>query len=182
MRPLTVSSGVKPTSVVATRFDQNVTAEFLRDRTRLCRVYETLHGNGRGLEFFAAAIQGMNSQEEESFLHTLAEVEMELQTNMALEQIVSHLGEQERELLRRLPAYQSPVPVEGIIKIGLDLSQEPDELLRRLLDVSLVEQHYAHEWQVHEYQCSPLVAEWLQTQGVPAPGSLGKTSDISWSL
>ncbi|MCP4288681.1 MAG: tetratricopeptide repeat protein, partial [Gammaproteobacteria bacterium] len=35
--------------------------------------------------------------------------------------------------------------------------------------VSLVEQRDAHAYQTHEYQCSPLVTEWLHKQGIPFP-------------
>jgi tetratricopeptide (TPR) repeat protein len=143
--------------------------EFFRDRSRLRRVYNTLHGNGRGLAFFAGAIQGMNLAEENAFLEKLAQAEVEIQTDMALEQIINHLSPDERELLQRLPAYDTPVPIEGITKLAMDMPQVPETILNRLLAVSLVEQQYAHTWQTCQYQCSTLVMEWLQKQGIPSP-------------
>ncbi|HIP69940.1 MAG TPA: CHAT domain-containing protein, partial [Anaerolineae bacterium] len=140
----------------------------LQERERLGRVYHTLHGNGRGLTFFAAAIKGMDSQEEEAFLARLAEAEARTQTDMALARIIGRLPPEAKTLLQRLPACQTPVPVEGIIKLGLDLPR-PEALLRRLLAVSLVEQTYSHRWQTNEYQLPPLVAAWLYAQGAPSP-------------
>jgi archaellum biogenesis ATPase FlaH len=147
---------------------QHLSPAFLRDRERLRQVYRVLHGNGRGLTFFAAAIQDMDIRQEDAFLRQLAEAEAATQTDMALAQIVSHLEEQARRLLERLPAYQSPVSVEGILKLSLDLPQ-PEILLKRLLAVSLVEPAWAPRWQTVQYQLSPLVAEWLLVQGVPPP-------------
>ncbi len=148
---------------------QSFAPEFFKDRGRLRRVYKTLHGNGRGLAFFAAAIQGMNLEQEETFLEKLAQAEVEIQTDMALDQIIGNLSPDERELLQRLPAYHTPVPIEGIIKLVLDIHQAPETMLYRLLAVSLVEKQYYHTWQTHQYQCSPLVTEWLQKQNMPAP-------------
>ena len=45
---------------------------FFRRRDRLRQVHQVLYGNGRGLTFFAAAIQGMNIEREERFLQQLA--------------------------------------------------------------------------------------------------------------
>lgn len=149
---------------------QTFAPEFLRDRTRLRRVYDALHGNGRGLTFFAAAIKGMNLIQEEAFLEKLALAEAEIQTDMALDSIIDNLEPHEKELLQRLPAFYTPVPIEGIIKLALDLPHSPETALNRLLAVSLVEKQYSHTWKTHQYQCSPLVTEWLQKQGAPAPG------------
>ena len=149
---------------------QNLPLDFFLKRDRLRRVYHTLHGNGRGLEFFAAAIQGMNLKEEAAFLKTLRNVEAELQTNMALDQILQQLTNEERELLRRLPVYQTPIQVEGILKIALDLPVAPETLLRRLMAVSLVERHENREWHTLEYHCPPVVVDRLSAQGIPAPG------------
>jgi hypothetical protein len=48
--------------------------------------------------------------------------------------------------LRRLPAYHEPVPLEGLLKLGLAVSTSstqrlpnPEALLERLLAVSLLE-------------------------------------------
>jgi tetratricopeptide (TPR) repeat protein len=141
---------------------------FYRDRDRLRRAYRVLHGNWRGLEFFAAAVRGMDAQAEEAFLARLAEAEAEVQADMALETVVAHRTEAERALLERLPAFRTPVPVEGIVKLALDLP-EPEKLLEGLLAVSLVEQREAPDLLTSEYQCSPLVADWLRQGDAPAP-------------
>ena len=108
---------------------QSLSPEFFSNRSRLRRVYDTLHGNGRGLAFFAGAIQGMNLSEENAFLEKLAQAEEEIQADMALEQIINHLSPDERKLLQRLPAYHTPVPIEGIIKLAIDMSSLQEGLL-----------------------------------------------------
>jgi tetratricopeptide (TPR) repeat protein len=143
--------------------------DFFRDHARLRRLYRTLHGNGRGLTFFAAAVQGLSRAEEEVFLEKLAQAEAEIQLDMALDRIVGQLSPLERAMLERLPAFPSPVPIEGLIKLGLDLAPASEDLLQRLLAVSLLEQQYDHDWHSYQYQCPPLVVDWLQRRGVPAP-------------
>jgi tetratricopeptide (TPR) repeat protein len=145
-------------------------ATFYRDRDRLRQAYRVLHGNWRGLEFFAAAVSGMDAQAEEVFLERLAEAEAEVQADMALGTVIAHRTDGERALLERLPAYRTPVPVEGIVKLALDLP-EPECLLEGLLAVSLVEQREATDLLTREYQCSPLVAEWLRRCDAPPPQS-----------
>ncbi len=142
---------------------------FFREPNRLSRIYQTLHGNGRGLEFFIAAMQSMDEQEEAGFLQALAQAEAEIQTDMALEKVIGHLSDHERNLLERLPAYQTPVPWEGVMKLGLEMKQPVDSLLNRLIALSLVEKYYDWYWQTHQYQCSPLVAAWLRDHGNTQP-------------
>ena len=91
---------------------------------------------------------------------------------MALAALVAHLDGGARALLDRLPAYDTPVPVEGVIKLALD---RPDAAaaLDRLLAVGLVERYDDHEWQTQAYQLSPLVAAWLAEQ----PGA---AFDAAW--
>ncbi|MCB9446422.1 MAG: tetratricopeptide repeat protein [Ardenticatenaceae bacterium] len=139
-------------------------APFMQNRERLYRVYTTLHGNGRALTFFAAALQTLTGDEEETFLAQLAQAEADIQMNMALDLIVGHLEPAARALLERLPAYQTPVLVEGIIKLGLDLQPAVEQLLPRLLAVSLVEVTVNHAWQAVEYQLPPLVVDWLKRE------------------
>ena len=88
------------------------------ERARLRRVYHTLHGNCRGLEVFAAAIGKMNSREEADFLARLAEAEQATQLDMALAEVVARQSEPARQLLQRLPAFDSPVPREGVIALA----------------------------------------------------------------
>ncbi|MCP4701385.1 MAG: tetratricopeptide repeat protein, partial [Gammaproteobacteria bacterium] len=72
----------------------------------------------------------------------------------------------EYELLKRLPAYAGPVPLEGIVKLALDLPKNRRRAaLQRLLDFSLADTDYALDIQVRQYRISPLAAEWLAAQG-----------------
>lgn len=141
---------------------QSIAPDFYKNRSRLRRVHKTLHGNGRGLAFFAAAIKDMDLAQEQAFLDKLAQAEEEVQADMALDLIIGNLDLKERELLQRLPAFQTPVPIEGIIKLALDMSRETPMLIKRLLAVSLVEVQFDHAWQTYQYQISHLVAEWMQ--------------------
>ena len=125
-------------------------------RNRLRKVYKVLHGNARGLEYFAAAVAGMGLEQEEEFLARLAEQEAELQTNMALEELLNQCQPHELQLLHRMQVFEVPVPVEGLKKISDSPKQVPpilDELMAR----SLVEHSYSLRWQTEEYFCSPLV-------------------------
>ncbi len=141
---------------------------FFQERDRLRQVFGTLNGNGRGLTFFAAAVREMPGEEEAAFLAQLAKAEQDTQTDMALATIIEHLPPEATRLLHRLPVFQVPVPLEGIVKLGLDLA-EPKALLGRLLAVSLVEQRAAPRWQTVEFSLPPLVSEWLHEQGVARP-------------
>lgn len=138
-------------------------AAFYRRPDRLRRAHQVLHGNPRGLQFFAAAVRDLNDPEEDAFLERLAAAGAELQTDMALDLVVAHRRDAERALLRRLPTYRTPVPVEGIVKLGLDLP-EPQRLLEGLLAVSLVEQRDAPDLLTREYQCPATVSDWLARQ------------------
>ncbi|MBP6472801.1 MAG: tetratricopeptide repeat protein, partial [Chloroflexi bacterium] len=139
---------------------QKLPADLLNNRERLRRVYRALHGNGRGLQFFAGAAQNLTAAEEDAFLQKLAQAEAELRTNMALDLIGEHLTAAEEALLERLRAYHVPVPVEGVLKLGLDLPT-PEALHQRLLAVSLLERQYNTAWQTYEYQLPQPVMAWL---------------------
>ncbi len=165
----------------------NLSPAFYANRDRLHPVYEVLHGNGRGLEFFARAIEQMDVGREEDFLAALRQAEEEIQVNMCLEQIISHLSPEEKTLLERLPVYPVPVPMQGLIKLGADLmrperlvqrliglfsSSGSKQLIQRLLDLSLLEQRRNPELQMMEYKCPALVSGWLEQEvGLP---------DVSW--
>jgi len=155
---------------------QNLPVNFSQQRDRLYRVYQTLHGNFRALSFFAAAMQDMQSDEESQFLDQLAQAEAEIQANMALSMVIKHRSQAEYQLLTKLQVYQTPVPIEGVIKLILD-EEQPESLLDVLVAVSLVEKSYTHDLQTHEYQCSPLVSQWLTKQDpTPLPNDLYKTA------
>ncbi|HHJ13229.1 MAG TPA: tetratricopeptide repeat protein [Gammaproteobacteria bacterium] len=136
----------------------------LDDPDRLRRIHRTLHGNARALEFFVAAIRDMEAGEESTFLQALADSQAESQTDMALAEVYRHRGEEERELLARLTVYDTPVPLEGVVRIGRDLKTAPAPLLERLVDVSLVEPSRTDDLDCMEYQCSALVSDWLARQ------------------
>ena len=138
----------------------------LHGREWLRQVYTTLGGNCRGLEFFAAATLALtNADEEQALLEALAQTKEDLQANMAIEAIYQRLPEDAQRLLRRLPAYYEPVPLEGFIKLGLDLL-EPETLVERLLAVSLLEAQVEPCWEAVQYQCAPMVQDWLETKGL----------------
>ncbi len=140
-------------------------ADFMQKREQLRRVYDVLGGNSRGLELFAAATKEMeNIEEEDAFLDALAHTKGELQSNMSIEAIYTRLPEAAKKLLARLPAYQQPVPLEGILKLGLDLPN-PEALIERLLAVSLLEAQSEPRWDVVQYQCAPLVLDWMGARG-----------------
>ena len=148
---------------------ENLSIDFFKERDRLRRVYTTLHGNGRGLTFFAAAIRDLDAVEEEAFLIKLAHAAAESQTEMALKTVINHLPRNVRTLLERLPVYHTAVPEEGIFVLAYDLP-DPAALLARLTAVSLVERYPEPAWQSMEYQLHPLVATWLaeHTSRIPA--------------
>ena len=139
---------------------------FLEKRERLRKVYDVLGGNSRGLEFFAAATLELERAEEEAFLDRLAETKSDLQANMAIEMIYAHLPPTAKTFLARLPAHYAPAPAEGLLKLGLDLADDPRPLLERLLAVSLLEAQSEPAWEVIEYQCAPLVTDWLREQNL----------------
>ena len=147
---------------------EKLPADFFKERDRLWRVYQILHGNGRGLTFFAAAVQDMDAAEEESFLAGLAQAADESQTDMALDTVIAHLPAEARTLLERLPAYHTAVPKEGIFVLAADL-QDSAAALTRLTAVSLVECYPEPAWQSMEYQIHPLVTAWLDTHAPHAP-------------
>ncbi|MCC7576010.1 MAG: CHAT domain-containing protein [Methanomethylovorans sp.] len=140
-------------------------SSIMSSRDRFCQVYEALGGNGRGLEFFAAATLTMDNAEEEAFLAQLENTKRELQDNMAIEAIYTQLPEDARIFLGRLPAFVVLVPSEGLQKLGLDLAEHPETLLQRLLVVSFLEAQYDPEYAVIQYQCTPMVVDWMRGQG-----------------
>ncbi len=140
-------------------------AAFLAKRENLYHVYNVLGGNSRALEFFAAALKNMKSaSEEDAFLASLAHSKKESQADMAIEAIYAHLT-QPAQNYSRLPAYPA-VPAEGILNLGLDLTDEPRILLEQLRAVSLIEAQVEVNYEVIQYQCVPLVLDWLREQNL----------------
>ena len=136
-------------------------ASLLQDRDKMHRVYDALGGNSRGLGFFAAAAQGMmTAADEEEFMQAVAKAQEDEKADMAIEVIYKHLPAYAQTLLHRLPAFAEPVPVEGLIKLGLDLPN-PQELVSRLLDVSLLGAQEEPSWDAVQYACAALVRDWL---------------------
>ncbi len=148
------------------------------DKARLRRLYDGLGGNFRALEFFAKAAEGMSLEDEKTFLSAMKEATAEIQTNMAIAEVMAQRSDEERELLNRLVAFQTTVPEDGatVLFAGWHLPEEkriPDAdavaLLRRLADVSLVEQYRATGTGLPEYGLSPLVRSLLQDDGAAEP-------------
>lgn len=130
-------------------------------REQIRRVYDALGGNIRGLEFFAAAAKGMEDEKaKETFLKTLEQTKSDLQANMAIAEIYSRLPDDVKKLLARLPAYHEAVPIEGLLKLGEGLPNA-ENLLERLMAVSLLEASYEAHWDVTEYQCAPMATDWM---------------------
>lgn len=135
-------------------------------REQIRRVYDALGGNIRGLEFFAAAAQGMDDENaEEAFLQTLEGAKSDLQANMAIAEIYKRLPDAAKKLLARLLAYHEAVPMEGLLKLGKDLPNT-ENLSERLLAVSLLEASYEPHWKVNEYQCPQMVIDWMSEKGL----------------
>jgi tetratricopeptide (TPR) repeat protein len=126
---------------------------------RLRRLYEALGGNFKGLEFFHALNQVAG--DDEAFLQQLEQSRKELQLYMAMEKLVGYLQPDERELLNRLRAYLAPTFADGVRIVAQDLA-EPEQLLRRLVSLSLVDVEMEPELLLPRYRLSPVVADWLQ--------------------
>ncbi|MCP4700693.1 MAG: hypothetical protein GY862_28140, partial [Gammaproteobacteria bacterium] len=110
------------------------------EHVRLRRLYEALGGNFKGLQLVAAAQRQLSAKEEEAFIRVLETAQDDLQTYMAIEKVTGFLAGDEYELLKRLPAYAGPVPLEGIVKLTLDLPKNRRRAaLQRLLDFSLAD-------------------------------------------
>ncbi len=144
---------------------QKLPKEFLTDSKRLRQAYEVLGGNYRALEFFAAALQEMNSIEEELIVASLRGATEEIQTNMLLELVYSHRTAVEQQLLRTLVAYEVPVAIEGVKALVLDELERPEIALDALLSVSLIERTENKSWLTEEFLVSPLVRDWLLRKG-----------------
>ena len=130
-----------------------------RKRRLIDRLYETMGGNYRGIEFFVSAMSGMSDGDEDRFLEKLSTATKKIQTDMAIEEILKAKRPQERELLERSTIYPVSVPRDGIRKISLDL---PKEALDILVSFSLMQESYNREYEVEEYQISALVFEFLR--------------------
>ena len=143
---------------------QKLPKEFLTDFKRLRQAYEVLGGNYRALEFFAAALQKMNTLEEEQLVATLRQAKEEIQTNMLLELVYNHRTAVEQQLLRTLMAYEVPVAFEGVKALVLNELELPESALESLLSVSLIERSENKIWQIEEFLVSPLVRDWLLQQ------------------
>jgi tetratricopeptide (TPR) repeat protein len=133
----------------------------LKRRDGLRQIYEVLGGNCRGLEFFAAAVRNIKDPtEQRAFLNVLEHSKVDLQANMAIAEIYRRLSPDAQTLLRRLPGYHEPVPREGLLRLANDLPDR-EELLERLLSVSLLDASYEPHRKVTHYQCNSLTRDWL---------------------
>ncbi|MDG4550665.1 MAG: tetratricopeptide repeat protein [Candidatus Contendobacter sp.] len=134
---------------------------------RLRRLYEALDGNFKGLGFFHGLSQVAG--DDEAFLQQLEHSKKKLQLHMMVEKLVSYLQPDERELLNRLRAYLASTFADGVRIVAQDLA-EPERLLRRLVELSLVEVEMEPELRLPRYRLSPVVADWLQ-QCEPEPAN-----------
>ena len=147
------------------KLPQNILGNYVHLR----RIFDVLGGNFRAVEFFVKAVQKMNSGEEEAFLETLDGVQEEIQADMALDKIWQYRSEDEREVLRRMTAYQVPVSLDGVGKIAQPELPVYEQALHELLSVSLVERYGNATRKAEEYLVAPLVRSWLEKQGIAKP-------------
>ncbi|MDM8567903.1 tetratricopeptide repeat protein [Thiotrichales bacterium HSG1] len=117
----------------------------------LQRLYQDLNGNFRGVIFFLTA-QAKNPE----FKQSLQQAQQDLYVDMAIAALFELLTESEQQLLARLPAYQSPVPLAGIEAL------QSQALIQNLLDYSLLEVQLDLYLNTEIYQVSSLVKDWLQ--------------------
>jgi tetratricopeptide (TPR) repeat protein len=103
------------------------------------------------------------SIQESVLLEKLEKATQELQIFAMVEWTVEILTASEKELLQRLPVYKTFVTMKGVEQIAQDLPN-PQALLQRLIDLSLVEVEQPTDSSELEYQITPLVAEWLNTR------------------
>ncbi|MBX3038590.1 MAG: tetratricopeptide repeat protein [Anaerolineales bacterium] len=142
------------------------------NRDQMRRVYDELGGNIRGLEFFDVALKELPVHEAYELLEKLegieaplAEAKQKLQANMAIAEIYSRLPDDAKKLLARLPVYHELVPIEGLLRLGIDFP-DAENLLELLLAVSLLEASDNPRWNVMEYQVSPMVTDWMNEKGL----------------
>ncbi len=128
---------------------------------RLRRLYKALAGNFKGLELFHGLSQV--AADEDAFLQQLEQAQTGLQLYMAVAKLFGYLQPPEQELLNRLRAYQAPVIADGVRLIAKGL-EKPEDLLRRLTGLSLVDVEWEPELGMNRYRLSPVVADWLAEQ------------------
>jgi tetratricopeptide (TPR) repeat protein/CHAT domain-containing protein len=137
----------------------------LAERERLNQAYETLGHNPRGLEWFAPATLTMDPQEEQTFAERLVQTRADLRQNMALEETLNRLSPEAQTLLRRVHVYKAPIPVDGIIKLGLDLP-DPEAAFDILLAFSLLEITESQDYETLEYQTEPTLLSYLHEKNL----------------
>ncbi|OQW90721.1 MAG: hypothetical protein BWK78_06325, partial [Thiotrichaceae bacterium IS1] len=125
------------------------------------RLYQDLNGNFRGVIFFLTA-QAKNPEFKQSL--SLRQAQQDLYVDMAIAALFELLSEEEQQLLARLPAYQSPVPLAGIKALQLAgiKALQPQAKIQNLLDYSLLEVQLDFVLNTEVYQVSSLVKDWLQ--------------------
>ena len=136
-------------------------------RDQLRTLHKTLYGNARALLFFAQAIQGIKTEQQQDFLAALQQASAESQTDMAIAFVIQHRSTEALDLLQRISVYQTPVPIEGIIKLALlhndqfkKLAQVR-QLVTQLVDVALLEAHQAEDLNCLVYQCPSQIKAYL---------------------
>jgi len=164
--------GIRYADYKALASSQQLNPSLLADGQRLRHAHAVLGGNARGLEFFIAATQGMDMQEQSDFLQRLEDCKEETQADMALTELMAQRSDDERLLLDRLLAYRVPVPLDGI-KVVLRAEPSPatptTALLQSLLALSLLEQSSQAGDDEADYQLDPLLRDWLLHHGSTKP-------------
>lgn len=97
----------------------------------------------------------------QAFLAELVHDKQNQRIDQALQK--AQCGDDARELLSRMRAYQQPVDMDGIRSIALPELKQVERQVEGLLAVSLLER-YEHPTLGMEYQISPLVRDWLGQQ------------------
>ena len=85
---------------------------------------------------------------------------------MSITEIYQHLPNDAKKLIRTFACLSElPVPLEGLLKLGLDFPNV-NLLLEQLIAVSLLEASYKPHWDVVEYQVAPMVTDWMGKNGL----------------
>ncbi len=146
--------------------------DLLEQRDQLRHIHKILHGNARALIFFANAIQDSDQYDQAALLASLQNASVESQIDMAIAFVIKHRSVEELALLQRITVYQTPVPIEGIIKLALVYTGELEKLsqARKLVDqlcnVALLETHQSHDLNCLEYQCPSQIKAYLIQQNL----------------
>ncbi len=150
------------------RFAREKKAEFDKDSLPYLRqLHAKLDGNFQGLQFFLDLYPHLNTSEEQAFLAHLDQAQGEIQQYIALELIYQQLSPAAQALLQRLPLLPLPIPLRGF-QVLLAEDEDAAALSAELQSFSLLARQ---DYEGARYYCLPLVADWLEKQGLLAEAS-----------